>query len=139
MPKPIQCILLIDDDPDDNFLHQIIIDDSDLCDSVRVAETGLDALRYLRDTGHPDYIRPDLILTDVHLPGMNGFEFLKQYYLLDEDLKSRLAVVILTTSLDPRDTQQAAMLPQVNGYYTKPLTTDSLQRMITQYGHDVPQ
>ena len=132
MPKPIQCILLVDDDPDDNFLHQLIIDDSGLCESIRVAETGIDALRYLSDSGHPDYIRPDLILTDVHLPGMNGFEFLNQYCQLAEQLKSRFAVIVLTTSLDPRDTKQAAMLPCVDGYYTKPLTIESLQRIVSQ-------
>ncbi|GAB4013904.1 response regulator [Spirosoma migulaei] len=133
MPRPIHCILLVDDDPDDNFLHQVVIEDSELCDHVRVAETGTEALRYLQETSHTDYIRPDLILTDVNLPGMNGFEFLEQYHRLDDQLKSRLAVLVLTTSLAPRDTQRAATLPHVKGYYTKPLTINMLRAIVDQY------
>ncbi|QMW06250.1 response regulator [Spirosoma foliorum] len=133
MPKPIHCILLIDDDPDDIFLHQVVINDSGLCDNIRVAENAKEALHYLTNTSHPDYIRPDLILTDVNLPGMNGFEFLEEYHHLDEQLKSRLAVLVFTTSLAPRDTQRAAMIAHVNGYYTKPLTNATLQTIVNQY------
>ena len=132
MPRPIHCILLVDDDPDDNFLHEVIINDSGLCEHVRVTENGMQALQYLTDTGHPDYIRPDLILTDINLPGMNGFEFLERYNQLAEHLKSRLTVVILTTSLNPRDTQRAALLPYVGGYYAKPLTAGMLDDMAAQ-------
>ncbi|MVM30064.1 response regulator [Spirosoma sp. HMF4905] len=133
MLRPIHCILLIDDDPDDNFLHQVVIDDSGLCDHVRVAENATEALRYLEDTSQPDYIRPDFILTDVNLPGMNGFEFLEQYHYLDDQLKSRLAVIVLTTSLAPRDTQRAAMIEHVKGYYTKPLTSAMLRTIADEY------
>ncbi|GAB2589523.1 response regulator [Spirosoma areae] len=134
MLRPIRCILLIDDDPDDNFLHQLVIDDSGLCDQVRVAQTGRDALRYLSDPNHPEYIRPDLILTDIKLPGMTGFEFLEQYRQFDDQLKSRFGVLVLTTALTPRDAQQAPLLPDVNGYFIKPLTTDMLQTIVDQYG-----
>jgi CheY-like chemotaxis protein len=129
MPRPIHCILLVDDNPDDNFLHEIIIQDADVCDHVRVMENGTQALQYLADTGHPDYVRPDLILTDINLPGMDGFEFLERYSLLDDPLKSRLPILILTTSLNLRDTQRVALLPYIKGYFTKPLTTDMLHEI----------
>lgn len=132
MSRPIHCILLVDDDPDDNFLHQIIINDSGLCEHVRVVETGTEALHYLQHTTHPDYIRPDLILTDVNLPGMNGFEFMEQYSQLSQSLKQRTAVIFLSTSLSPRDLQKAAQLSDVKGYYAKPLTTSMLHSIIDQ-------
>ena len=133
MPRPIQCILLVDDDPDDIFLHKLVIDDSGLCDQIRTVETGAQALQYLTTTTHPDYIRPDLILTDINLPGMNGFEFLEHYQQLSDELKVRLAVLILTTSLNPRDTKRAALFPDIKGYYAKPLTVDMLQAIVNQH------
>ncbi|GAB4033553.1 response regulator [Spirosoma gilvum] len=133
MPKPIRCILLIDDDPDDNFLHQIVIDESGLCDQVRITTTGTEALRYLTDTTHPNYIRPDFILTDINLPGMNGFEFMERYQQLDDQVKSQRAVLILTTSLNPLDTKRAALFPDIKGYYAKPLTETILQSIVDQH------
>ena len=133
MPKPIHCVLLVDDDPDDNFFHQLIIEESGLCDAVRAAENGPVALRYLTHTSQPDYRRPDVIFLDINMPGMNGFEFLERYQTLPADQKSRLLVLMLTTSLNPVDQQRAAGSLEVGGYYLKPLTAAMLQEIVDQY------
>ena len=133
MPKAIRCILLIDDDPDDNFFHRIVIEESDLCDDVRVAESGPAALRYLTQTQAPTYRRPDIIFLDINMPGMNGFEFAEQYHKLPVDLKSRLLLMMLTTSVSPVDRQRAAVVDVVTSYYTKPLTAAMLHEIVDQH------
>ena len=133
MPKPIRCILLVDDDPDDNYLHQSVIVDSGLCETVRVTENGTQALTYLRGTDQPDYIRPDLILLDINMPGMNGFEFMDHYHLLPDALKSSVVLVLLTTSLNPADRWRANGVPDVNGYQSKPLTQTMLQEVVNRH------
>ncbi len=133
MPRPIHCILLVDDDPDDNFLHQLVITESGLCDEIRVAESGPEALRYLTRTNQPGYLRPDAILLDINMPGMNGFEFLEQYHHLDEDLKSRVVVVMLTTSLNPADQNRAAQSASVSVYQAKPLTQAVLEELVARH------
>ena len=133
MPRPIHCILLVDDDPDDNFLHQLVITESGLCDTVRVAESGPAALHYLTQTDQPDYLRPDAILLDINMPGMNGFEFLEQYHGLPDYLKSRVVVVMLTTSLNPSDKVRAMQSAEVSTYQSKPLTQAMLQSLVDQH------
>jgi CheY-like chemotaxis protein len=133
MPRPIHCILLIDDDPDDNFLHQMVIADSGQCDEVRIAEGGSQALRYLQSIDHPDYVRPDILILDINMPGMNGFEFLAEYQKLESVLKSRLVVLMLTTSLNPGDTEQARRWDDVKAYRTKPLTKTMIHEMVDTY------
>lgn len=132
MPGPIHCVLLIDDDPDDNFLHQLVITRSGLCNQVRVAESGLDALQYITNPDQPDYLRPDVILLDLKMPGMNGFEFLEAYHCLPAALKSRVMVVMLTAPLNTAD-QQREQLAEVNLYEAKPLTEAGLQSIVDQY------
>lgn len=138
MPKPIRCILLVDDDPDDNFLHQIIIEDSGLCETVRVAENGFAALDYLTHPDHPDYLRPDVILLDINMPGMNGFEFMDQYNTLPEQFRSHLVLMMMTTSLNPVDRWRAQGVPDVNGFQSKPLTQAMLQDIVDRHFSNLP-
>lgn len=128
--KPIRCILLVDDDPDDNFLHRMIIEGSGYCEQVQVAENGQLALSYLTNPAAPDYCRPDVILLDINMPGMNGFEFLAEYEKLDAAYQAQVVLMMLTTSLNPDDERRANKYGVVDGYKSKPLTRRMLDDIV---------
>jgi len=130
MDKRLHCILLVDDDPDDNYIHQLVIADWGNCDIIRVAENGSEALAYLSNTSSPDYVRPEVILLDINMPGMNGFEFLEEYHKLADNLKSNVVVMMLTTSLNPSDESRAEQFNEVTGYRNKPLTKAMLDDVL---------
>ncbi|MBC8153516.1 MAG: response regulator [Bacteroidetes bacterium] len=135
MPAPIHCVLLIDDDSDDNFLHQLVIAKSGLCNQVRVTENGPYILPYITNSNQPDYLWPDIILLDIKMPGMNGVEFLEAYHYLPAEVKSRVMVVMLTISLTIHDQQRVSHLAEVI-YQPKPLTiNDCVLRVGTLAGH----
>lgn len=48
LKKKLNCILLIDDDPDDNFFHQVVIKQMDIVNRIDIANDGLEALTYLK-------------------------------------------------------------------------------------------
>ena len=133
MTKRIQCILLVDDDPDDNYIHQLVIADWGRCEAVRVVENGPEALTYLTNTTAPNYIRPEVVLLDINMPGMNGFEFLDEYHQLPDNLKSHVVVMMLTTSLNPADEGRAEQFGEVTGYRNKPLTKAMLDEVVVQH------
>jgi CheY-like chemotaxis protein len=105
--------------------------------TTRVADGG-QALDFLRRQGYFELAhRPDLILLDLNLPGMNGLDVL-QVVKTDPDLR-RIPVVVLTTSNAARDVL-ASYERQANAFVTKPLDLDSFERavrLINSFFHDV--
>jgi CheY-like chemotaxis protein len=71
------------------------------------------------------------------MPLMNGFEFLVAYRELPQAQQSAAVVVMLTTSLHPRDVERAQSLP-VAGFLTKPLTADKVTEIIRAHFANLP-
>ena len=107
--KKIDCILLIDDNADDNTYNQIIIEKMNIADNIRIAENGIDALSYLEEGQKA----PDLILLDMNMPKMNGWEFLDLYraYSAKKSLSSN--VIVLAGSLSIEDQQKLESIPVI--------------------------
>ncbi len=133
----INCILLIDDNSDDNEFHEIIIQEAGVCNCVRTAENGVKGLEYLAKSVDPayqqDYPKPDLIFLDINMPRMNGFEFLEAYNKLDDNQKAKAVICMLTTSLNPDDRKKALAMGAVSEFKHKPLTEEILNEIIAKY------
>ena len=134
--KKVNCILLIDDDENDNFFHKIIINETGLCNQVKIAIDAESALDYLIKSGDPKpsefFPIPDIIYLDINMPRMNGFDFLDEYEKLDEKIKSKIVIVMLTTSINPNDKIKAESYPVIKEFQNKPLTEEMLQETIAK-------
>jgi len=126
------CIMLIDDSADDNFFHERAIKKDNPENIVVTRSSVPEALVYLRfkKAGDP---HPDIILLDINMPGVNGWEFLGEYDRLDKELKSRAVVVMLTTSANPDDVVRAKSWGCVSELITKPLTPEMVKELIRKY------
>jgi CheY-like chemotaxis protein len=135
--KKINCVLLIDDNPADNYYHEYIMKDAGLCSQVKVALNGIEALSYLKnawiDSPSEEMPRPEIIFLDINMPRMSGFEFLEEYHQLDGGLKSSTSVIMLTSSPNPDDRKKALSFSDVKEYHVKPLSIEMLQEIIERY------
>ncbi|MBA4058178.1 MAG: hypothetical protein C0490_25910 [Marivirga sp.] len=131
MSKKLSCILLIDDNHDDNFFHDRVIRKSKLCDKVVARTSAQEALDYLAST--EECIHPDIIFLDINMPRMNGWEFLEEYAKMDKMVHSRVIIVMLTTSENPDDKIKANDSSVIAEFRTKPLTKEMLEEMINKY------
>ena len=132
---PIGTVMLIDDEEVDQMLYSRIVERSKHADDIISFLDAEKALDYLASEDQP---RPDLILLDINMPNMNGFDFLDR---LDERTGDDVAPVIflLTTSFDPRDRARAGEYGLVRGFVQKPLTDVKLAEFRAAIASGPPQ
>lgn len=126
-------ILLVDDNRMDVELTLDAFREARLGNRIEVANGGQGALDYLfgREayTDRDAYPLPDLILLDLKMPGLDGFEVLRQ--IKGEPALRRLPVVILTSSREEGDLALTYDIG-ANSYIVKPVSFDGLLRVVRQ-------
>ncbi|MCU0437129.1 MAG: response regulator [Raineya sp.] len=127
MTQKLNSILLIDDDEPTNFLHQLVINQTDCANHCKIVESGQEALEYLNDSNNPI---PDMILLDINMPIMNGWDFLDVYQNLDMPHKDKIMVVMLTTSISLHEEEKAKSMKVIQDFRRKPLTTTMLKELV---------
>jgi CheY-like chemotaxis protein len=128
----IDKILIIDDDPIANYLHQLVIRKLKLNAEILVHKNGSEALKFLLECLNEGQASPQLILIDINMPVMDGFDFLTEYKKLLFSNHSKVQLVALTTSTVPRDLEKMKSFGVTN-YITKPLNQEKLQLILESH------
>ncbi|PTX54306.1 response regulator receiver domain-containing protein [Litoreibacter ponti] len=124
---PLDEVILIDDSALDNRLHKRAIERTGLAKSVRTFSMADDAIAYFRK---PGAIPTDLVLLDVNMPRMDGFELLEAATEEFGAAFDPTVVIMLTTSMDRRDQDRAAEFDVVKDYFEKPLTPEKFESLV---------
>lgn len=112
-------ILLVEDNPDDVLITKRAFKKGKIKNKLYTVENGIEAIRFLNKEGdYPDAPTPALILLDINMPLMNGFQVLEK---IKGDPKLRsIPVIMLTTSERDSDIDRAYALG-CNSYIVKPV------------------
>lgn len=125
---PLNSILLIDDDKINNYLNSRLIKKSNICVNLEIAQNGSEGLTLIQQKITANTKLPNLILLDINMPIMDGFEFMNSFKELNcDDVK----IVLLTTSSNPDDIRKFNQ-SLACGYINKPLTEDKLKNIIQE-------
>jgi CheY-like chemotaxis protein len=122
----MKTVMLIDDSEADLLFSRIIVGRAGICQDVLAFDNAPAALEHLQAPAGNDV---DLILLDINMPGMDGFQFLQAYDPLHGARQARAVVVMLTSSPDPHDRVEAGRFACVRGYVVKPINLAAAQRL----------
>ncbi|MEL6476470.1 MAG: response regulator [Pseudomonadota bacterium] len=133
--NPLKCVVLVDDNAPDNFVHRRMLARAGIADTVNEFEYAEDALRFLRS---PDRPAVDLLIVDINMPRMDGYQFAEEYRKLFPELKAKMPMVILTSSVDPSDEFWTQSHPEISGLVRKPLEIEALEPFVRKTAEESP-
>lgn len=118
-------VIIIDDDPMTIFLSTKILQ---LLDSNIVTASflsGKEAFSFFKENNK---LAQAVILLDINMPIYNGWDFLNDFVTIDSACK----IWMFTSSIDRKDIDKSKTYPVVNGFLSKPLTPEKIQKIITE-------
>ncbi len=119
---------LIDDSPVDLMIIEKLLKLGGLAGNIERFQSGRTALDHIAARSlQPNRI---IILLDMMMPEMDGFEFLDAFGLLPGPVREQYTIFMLSSSLDPRDLERAEQNPHVRRFLNKPLNVEELQQAL---------
>ena len=124
-----QHILLIDDSEIDVLVNRRLMELTQFAAHVTITSTAEEAVDFLRNEVLNADQAPDIILLDMHLPGMSGFDFIDEFKKLPGFILTKTKVVILSVFQKQEKLDKVFENKFVFGQLEKPLTQESLRQL----------
>lgn len=120
-------VMLVDDNEIDNIINEKIIEGNSFANEILVFQTGQEALDFLTSNQASDDKLPEIIFLDINMPIMDGFQFLEQFEQMSENVLAKCKIIMLSSSISPKDIDRAASSKFVKKYLNKPLNSRYLE------------
>lgn len=131
-------ILCVDDDPITLMLCRKVVEKVEFAKEIITVNNGEEAIQYF-DTLfeerkiNNDIVYPKLVLLDLNMPVMDGWEFLESYIVKDyHNVFDSTRFIVLSSSIDPYDINKSKTYPVI-GFLSKPVTKEMLENLKTQF------
>ena len=123
-------VFIIDDDPIHQRIAQIMITKHQLYDEfVSYTEAGK-ALEVLEENLADSDFLPDVILLDLNMPVIDGWDFLESFENIRSSLAKEIKIFIVSSSVDEKDISRSQSYASVKGFISKPLSPDIIRKTL---------
>tara|TARA_R100000935_G_C2822886_1_gene160683 strand:+ start:849 stop:1232 length:384 start_codon:yes stop_codon:yes gene_type:complete len=126
----MKSICVIDDDMIYQMIIKKIIERTHQFETIQFYKDGIYALEYFND---PNVVLPDLILLDINMPQMDGWQFLQNIIKYRPTFKDETVIYIVTSSIAHSDQEKAKSFSEISGFLSKPVNVDSLKKIIEKH------
>jgi CheY-like chemotaxis protein len=128
--KKIDIACVIDDDDIYTFTIKKIIDNSQLAEKTLYFPNGKVALDFFNEYLHQTTHLPDLILLDINMPVLDGWQFMDEFIKLSPLINKRIVVYIVSSSIDRADFNKAKGYEQISDFIVKPVSSATFRKMV---------
>ncbi len=126
--KKIETLYVIDDDKIYHFLFKNLLKQNGINVTTMFFPNGLEAIEHIKKV--QDGQLPDLILLDVNMPIMNGWQFLDEYSRIAENLSKKAEINMISSSNNEVDINKSRDFGKlVSNYYLKPISKEDLGKI----------
>lgn len=122
----LSSICIIDDDEIYTFLLKKTLKKINVCIDIIEYINGLDGIEKIKDLIEHQEDLPDLILLDINMPLLDGWEFLEEYKKLKQKIDKRISIYIVSSSISNTDIEKAKSHLEVIDFLTKPIDAQTL-------------
>jgi len=120
--------IVIDDDEFNNKICMVTLGKiSQTADVKTFLDPGAGLAFIASEYARTDHNANAVVFLDINMPVMNGWEFLERFETLDNTVKNRIKIYILSSSVDKRDMEKAKANKNVVHYLVKPLTKETIR------------
>jgi CheY-like chemotaxis protein len=121
-----KAVWIVDDDPIYQIVVNKIIQRSEKFSVILSFKNGKEAIDHLYLTAESNVALPDIILLDINMPVMDGWEFMEQMDLLKCKFNKKIIVYIVSSSIAVEDKNKSKSHENILGYLSKPITVNDL-------------
>lgn len=114
--------MIIDDSPTDRFMTSKILERAHFSKKPLTYGFAEQALNFLKENSSDFSKLPEIILLDLNMPGMSGFEFIAAYDKLPEKLKKYCKVYMISATINDAEINNAGTYKNISGFHSKPIT-----------------
>ncbi|MCE6988980.1 response regulator [Dyadobacter sp. CY323] len=126
----LERLCVIDDDPVFTFLLKKMIEKEPVASDCFFFENGQDAIDYLTEYKDQETRLPELILLDINMPILDGWQFIDEFAKLKSQLSRNITIFMISSSTDTDDYNRAMATGYVDDYIRKPIYAAELQKIV---------
>jgi CheY-like chemotaxis protein len=132
MPSQKIYFIIVDDSKLDCFITEKIIQNTGLSAGIKSFVNAKEALEYIKENPVSTDGSKTIIIVDIYMPLMNGFEFIEEFERFPAPIVDNYSIYMLSSSINENDINRVANYASVKQFLNKPLKSDVLISLLTR-------